>query len=75
MTIACTRCGATQEGEIILPNIAFKFPHKGGCGHGLGPLSVLPVNVKAEKTKVFANDIKVEAPKRVEKKSRFSKKD
>jgi len=69
MTIACTRCGAKQDGEIILPNIAFKFKHNKGCGHGLGPLSVLPVNAKAEKTKVFANtetkpEIKIDnAPK------------
>ena len=42
MTIACTRCGATQDGDIILPPIAFGFKHNSGCGHGVGPLAVLP---------------------------------
>lgn len=46
MTIGCTRCGATCEGDIIVPALAFKFKHNIGCGHGVGPLSVLPTNAK-----------------------------
>jgi hypothetical protein len=46
MTIACTRCGASQDGDIILPVIAFKFKHNRGCGHGVGPLTLLPSNKK-----------------------------
>lgn len=42
MTIACTRCGAQADGEIISPPIAFTFKHNSGCGHGVGPLAVLP---------------------------------
>ena len=49
MTIACTRCGAQQEGDIILPPIAFTFKHNSGCGHGVGPLAVLPGSVKPKK--------------------------
>jgi hypothetical protein len=69
MTIGCTRCGATQEGEIILPQIAFRFPHKKGCGHGIGPLAKVPTSKKkqvdkpakeskpkVEKVKVFAQN-------------------
>jgi hypothetical protein len=41
MPIGCTRCGAKQEGEILTPPIAFKFPHEKGCGHGVGPLAVI----------------------------------
>ena len=52
MTIACTRCGAKQEGDIILPNIAFKFKHIKGCGHGLGPLAIIPSAKKMEKPKI-----------------------
>jgi len=52
MTIACTRCGAKQEGDIILPNIAFKFKHIKGCGWGLGPLAIIPSAKKMEKLKI-----------------------
>lgn len=41
MPIACTRCGASEEGEIITPPIAFAFTHEKGCGHGIGPLTVV----------------------------------
>ncbi len=58
MTIACTRCGASEEGEIILPSIAFAFKHDLGCGHGVGPLTV----------------IKGKTPKKVESKKKESKK-
>ena len=50
MTIACTRCGSSEEGEIILSSIAFAFKHEKGCGHGIGPLTVLPSN-KTKKSK------------------------
>ena len=61
MTIACTRCGATCEGDIILPALAFGFKHNEGCGHGVGPLAVLPGSYKpkAEKKEV-KEEIKVE---------------
>ena len=52
MTIACTRCGAKQDGDIILPNIAFKFKHNKGCGWGLGPLAIIPSAKKMEKPKI-----------------------
>jgi len=48
MTIACTRCGATCEGDIIVPPLAFGFKHKSGCGHGVGPLAVLPGKAKSK---------------------------
>lgn len=57
MTIGCTRCGATEEGSIILPAIAFKFKHNRGCAHGLGPLTLIPANKKLKK----ATTEKVEA--------------
>jgi hypothetical protein len=44
MTISCTRCGASQDGDVILPIIAFKFKHNKGCGHGVGPLARMPSN-------------------------------
>jgi hypothetical protein len=49
MTIACTRCGASCEGDIIVPPLAFGFKHNSGCGHGVGPLAVLPGSVKPKK--------------------------
>ena len=52
MTIACTRCGSKQDGDIILPNIAFKFKHNKGCGWGLGPLAIIPSAKKMEKPKI-----------------------
>jgi hypothetical protein len=71
MTIGCTRCGATCEGDIILPPLAFGFKHNEGCGHGVGPLAVLPSSKKASdkvnKTieSELKDDIKVEeAPKK-----------
>ena len=48
MTIGCTRCGASQEGNILLPVIVFKFPHKKGCGMGIGPLAVIPTHKKVK---------------------------
>jgi hypothetical protein len=69
MTIACTRCGATCDGDIILPALAFGFKHNSGCGHGVGPLAVLPgfhkkASVSDENKKIFKElekeDVKVE---------------
>ena len=64
MTIACTRCGATCDGDIILPAIAFGFKHEAGCGHGVGPLAVLPGSFKGkskkEEVKEEKEEIKVE---------------
>ncbi len=57
MTIACTRCGATQDGDIILPPIAFTFKHNLGCGHGVGPLAVLPGTAK-KKPKTETSEFK-----------------
>lgn len=54
MTIACTRCGASQEGDIIVPVLVFKFKHNRGCGNGVGPLAVLPSN----KVKAFTKEFK-----------------
>ena len=51
MTIACTRCGATCDGDIISPPLAFGFKHNAKCGHGVGPLAVMPSARKAEKPK------------------------
>lgn len=51
MTIACTRCGATEDGDIILPALAFGFKHNLGCGHGVGPLAVLPGSAKKKPEK------------------------
>ena len=66
MTIGCTRCGASENGEIITPPIAFAFKHNRGCGHGVGPLAVLPGNKKADKPKVVDTE---------EKPAEFSKKE
>ena len=41
MPIACTRCGASEDGEILTAPIAFAFKHDRGCGHGIGPLAVV----------------------------------
>ena len=41
MPIACTRCGASEDGEILTAPIAFAFKHDLGCGHGVGPLAVI----------------------------------
>ncbi len=41
MPIACTRCGASEDGEILTAPIAFAFVHDKGCGHGIGPLAVV----------------------------------
>jgi len=46
MTIGCTRCGASCEGDIILPSLAFGFKHNLGCGHGVGPLAVVKGQVR-----------------------------
>ncbi len=51
MTIGCTRCGATCEGDIIVAPLAFGFKHEPGCGHGVGPLAVIPSAKKSEKPK------------------------
>ena len=64
MTIACTRCGATQEGDIIVPPLAFGFKHHSGCGHGLGPLAVLPSAKKVEKIKPKEDVIVESEPKK-----------
>jgi len=61
MTIACTRCGATCEGDLILPPLAFGFKHESGCGMGVGPLAVIPSARKSEKPKVETP--KIETPK------------
>ena len=62
MTISCTRCGASQEGEIINVVIAFKFPHKKGCGQGVGPLARMPSN-KTKHTESKAEKILKELEK------------
>ena len=46
MVIACTRCGAKEDGEILTAPIAFAFKHDKGCAHGVGPLVVLRGQVK-----------------------------
>ncbi len=58
MTIACTRCGATEDGDIILPPIAFKFKHNLGCGHGVGPLAVLPGSSKKKPDTSIVESVK-----------------
>ena len=63
--IGCTRCGASEDGEIITAPIAFAFKHNSGCGHGVGPLAVLPPNFKQKSKKddtpeVEAKEVKVE---------------
>lgn len=61
MTIGCTRCGATCDGDIIVPSLAFGFKHNSGCGHGVGPLAVMPPNFKAKSEKKSeAKEVKVE---------------
>ncbi len=54
MTIGCTRCGAREDGQILSPPIAFAFKHNKGCGHGVGPLAVIPDAKKTEKPKSTA---------------------
>ena len=49
MVIACTRCGAKEDGEILTAPIAFAFKHDKGCAHGVGPLVVLRGQVKKPK--------------------------
>ena len=82
--IGCTRCGASEDGEIITAPIAFVFKHNKGCGHGLGPLAVLPPNFKKSKKddtpEVEAKEVKVEkvvkeSKPEKSKDSRFSKKE
>ena len=51
MTIGCTRCGAQEDGNILSPPIAFAFKHNDGCGHGIGPLAVIPGTKKPDKPK------------------------
>ncbi len=51
MTIGCTRCGASCEGDVIVPALAFGFKHEAGCGHGVGPLAVLPGSFKPKPKK------------------------
>ncbi len=79
MTIACTRCGATCDGDIISAPLAFTFKHNSGCGHGVGPLAVIPSARKHEKkvedkveTKIFdeVKEIKVESKKSKSKKEK-----
>lgn len=62
MPIACTRCGAKEEGEILSAPIAFAFKHEKGCGHGVGPLVVIRGKVAKveEKPKEQVEEIKVE---------------
>ena len=67
MTIACTRCGATCEGDIISPPLAFGFKHNAKCGHGVGPLAVLPSARKSEKK------VEVKVIDTIEKPAEFSK--
>jgi len=57
MTIACTRCGASQDGDIIVAPLAFAFKHNSGCGHGVGPLAVIPSAKKVEKPVEAKKDI------------------
>jgi hypothetical protein len=66
MTIACTRCGATCEGDIIVPPLAFGFKHNKGCGHGVGPLAVLPGSYKPKTTKVTPEPKQKEKPEFLE---------
>lgn len=85
MTVGCTRCGEQQDGDILNVAIAFKFPHKKGCGQGIGPLAVVPTNKvkkepKAKDPDVVIKDVKVEEkPKKnkpiVEKLKVFGNKD
>jgi hypothetical protein len=46
MPIACTRCGAKEDGEILTAPISFAFKHDPGCGHGVGPLVVIKGQIK-----------------------------
>jgi len=61
MTIACTRCGATCDGDIILPSLAFGFKHEAGCGHGVGPLAVLPGSAKPRKEETIKQKVDPQA--------------
>jgi hypothetical protein len=49
MPVACTRCGAKQEGEILNVTVAFRFPHEPGCGQGVGPLAIIKGKVSKPK--------------------------
>lgn len=81
MTIGCTRCGASCEGDVIVPALAFRFKHEAGCGHGVGPLAVLPgsykpkVEKKVEKEEIKVEETVEETKPRHEKKHRFNKKE
>lgn len=56
MPIACTRCGAKEDGEIITAPIAFAFKHALGCGHGVGPLAVVKGQVTKKKEEIPHTD-------------------
>ncbi len=78
MTIGCTRCGASEDGEILSPPIAFAFKHNKGCGHGVGPLAVIPGKKKADKPKntaeKFADRVNAEVIKEIEKEIKVEEK-
>ncbi len=61
MVIACTRCGAKEDGEILTAPIAFAFKHASGCGHGVGPLVVLRGQTKKLEIKDVKNTKTVES--------------
>ncbi len=65
--IGCKRCGASCEGDIIVPALAFGFKHEAGCGHGVGPLAVLPGSYKAKTAEKHAEVQAEEVIKEVEK--------
>lgn len=56
--IACTRCGATENFDILTPPIAFAFKHEKGCGHGVGPLAVLPGSAKKKPDTSIVESVK-----------------
>ena len=62
MPIACTRCGNSEDGEILTAPIAFAFKHALGCGHGIGPLAV----VKGKTPKKVESTKKVKKVKKIE---------
>ena len=62
MPIACTRCGNSEDGEILTAPIAFAFKHARGCGHGVGPLAV----VKGKTPKKVESSKKVKKVKKIE---------
>ena len=62
MPIACTRCGNSEDGEILTAPIAFAFEHARGCGHGIGPLAV----VKGKTPKKVESTKKVKKVKKIE---------